>query len=306
MPALARAVGSAEIELDGRRLKLSNLDKLLWRDAGWTKGRMIDFYVRVAPTLLPYVAGRPVTLGRFPDGVEAGGWYQNECRGSPAWLRTHPVRIRSGKVQRFCVVDDAASLVWVANQGAIELHPFLARADRPGEPTALVLDLDPGAPADVVACSRVALWLREALAEGGLEAYVKTSGSVGLHVVVPLNTPHTYAETKAFARSLAARAASEVDGVVDRQNREVRAGKVLVDWLQNDPMRSTVAAYSLRAAGWPTVSTPVSWDEVARCVATGRPETLTFDAPAALERIERLGDIFAPVLRVEQQLPGAT
>ena len=295
--------GTASIEVGGRRIALSNVDKVLWPLAGWTKERMLRYYLRVAPVLLPHVAGRPVTLGRFPDGVEAGGWYQNECRGRPEWMTVHPVRIRSGKVQRFCVVDDAAALAWVANQGTIELHPFLALAERPDEPTAVVFDLDPGRPADAVACARVALWLRSELERLGLAAFAKTSGSVGLHLVVPLNEPHAFAETKAFARSLAGRAAADLDGVVDRQARSARTGKVLVDWLQNDPMRSTVAPYSLRATDWPTVSTPVSWDEVEHCAATGRPEALTFDADAVLARIELHGDLFEPVLMTRQRLP---
>jgi bifunctional non-homologous end joining protein LigD len=291
------------VEVDGRRVAISNPDKLLWRDAGWTKRRMLDYYLAIAPVLLAHVARRPVTLGRFPDGVEAGGWYQNECRGSPEWLATHPVELRTGAVQRFCVVNDVASLAWVANQGAIELHPFLATIDRPDEPAAVVLDLDPGPPADIVDCARVAGWLRSQLARVGLDAVAKTSGSTGLHVFVPLNEPHAYAQTKAFARSLAARAAAELDGVVDRQARSARRGNVLVDWLQNDPMRSTVAPYSLRGTAWPTVSTPITWAEVERCAAAGRPELLTFDAPAVLERVGRLGDLFAPALELRQRLP---
>ena len=305
MIAPAGGEASAALDVGGRRLAFSSLDKVLWPRAGWTKGRMLDYYAAVAPALLPHLAGRPLTLGRFPDGVEAGGWYQNDCRGSPDWLPTHPVRTRAGKLHRFCVVDDLASLLWVANLGTLELHPFLAPAERPDEPTAVVLDLDPGPPADVVECCRVALGLRAALAGHGLEAWPKTSGSVGLHLYVPLNEPHDYAETKAFARALAVRAAGELDGVVDRQKRSERAGRVLVDWLQNDPMRSTVAPYSLRATGWPTVSTPVTWHEVESCAASGRPELLTFDAPAVLERLERLGDLFEAVLCLRQRLPFA-
>ncbi len=246
---------------------------------------MIEYYRAVAPVLLPHLRRRPLTLWRFPAGVQARGWWQNECRGAPAWLAT--VTIRG---QRFCVVDDVRSLVWVANLGTVELHPFLARAEALDEPTAVVFDLDPGPPAAVVDCSHVALRLRELLAERGLASFPKTSGSAGLHVYVPLNAPHAYRETKAFARSLARALAEELaERIVDRQARALRPGKVLVDWLQNDPTRSTIAPYSLRAMPFPTVSTPLTWEEVE---SAQRDEDLVFTAPEVVERVERLGDLF--------------
>jgi bifunctional non-homologous end joining protein LigD len=296
---------SSVLEIEGRSVSVSNLDKVLWPEAGFTKGAMIDYYVRVAPVLLPYLEGRAVTLRRFPDGIEESGWYQNDCPpGAPRWVRTRQVEWPTGTSWEFCAIDDLATLVWVANLAAVELHPFFFRAERPTEATAVIFDLDPGPPADIVDCCRAALLLRDALEALGLAAFVKTSGSIGLHVVVPLNASHSWAEAKAFARQLAGRlAAAEPDQVVDRQSRALRQGKVLVDWLQNDPMRSTVAPYSLRAHGWPTVSAPVTWDEVERTAVEQRAELLTFETSAALERIERLGDPFRPVLELEQRLP---
>lgn len=292
------------LEVEGRRVALSNLDKVLWPEAGFTKGEMLDYYTRVASALLPHVRQRPLSLRRFPDGVEAPNWYQNECRGRPQWLPTLDLPKVGGAPQRFCLVNDLPALLWVVNLATIELHPFLAYGHRPEEPTAAVFDLDPGQPADVVECCRVALHLRAALDGLGLSSFPKTSGAVGLHVYVPLNTPHRYSETKAFARTLAAfLAQEEPELVVDRQARRLRGGKVLVDWLQNDPTRSTVAAYSLRGTAWPTVSTPVSWDEVGETAATGRGEMLTFTPERVLPRLEAHGDLFAPVLQLEQALP---
>lgn len=292
------------LEIEGRRVALSNLEKVLWPDAGFTKGKMLDYYVRIAPALVPHVRGRPLTLRRFPDGVEAPNWYQNECRGPPEWLPTLELPKVGGQPQRFCLVNDLAGLLWVINLATIELHPFLARGDRPDEPTAAVFDLDPGRPADIVDCSRVALRLRDALDGLGLASFPKTSGAVGLHVYIPLNTRHGYAETKAFARTLAAfLAEEEPELIVDRQAKRLREGKVLVDWLQNDPTRSTVAAYSLRGTAWPTVSMPVFWEEIEETASTDRAEMLTFTPDRALARLEAEGDVFTPVLHLEQALP---
>jgi len=293
------------LEVEGRRVAVSNLDKVLWPAAGFTKGAMLDYYVRVAAVLLPHLEGRPVTLRRFPDGIEESGWYQNDCPpGAPSWVRTRVVEWPTGTTWNFCALDDLAALVWVVNLAAVELHPFFVRAQNELEPTAVVFDLDPGPPADVVDCCRVALLLRETLAELGLAAVVKTSGSIGLHVVVPLNASHSWLEAKAFARQVARYLAGEhPEQVVERQARALRRGKVLIDWLQNDPTRSTVAPYSLRAHGWPTVSAPVTWNEVEATAVTERAERLIVEPDGALQRIERLGDLFRPVLEVEQRLP---
>jgi bifunctional non-homologous end joining protein LigD len=265
---------------------------------------MIDYYAAVAPALLPHIRGRAVTLGRFPAGVDKPGFAQTECRGRPDWMATHAVRLRDGRVRHFCVVDDRPSLLWVANQGAIELHPFLARTDRHDQPTHVILDLDPGPGADILDCCRLALRLREVLRALGLEAFVKTSGSLGLHILVPLNTPHTYMETKPFARAVAARLANEVpEQATDRTPIALRVRRVLVDWLGNDASRSTVAPYSLRAADTPTVSTPLKWDEVEAALRAGAPAMVAFTAEDVVARLDAVGDPLAPVLELRQRLP---
>ena len=298
------ADAAVELELDGRTVRLSNLDRVLWPVAGVTKGAVIDYYRRVAPVLVPHLAGRVLTLGRFPEGITGRAWYQTNCRGNPSWLATHIVVGRGGAAFRMCVVNDLPSLVWVVNQGAFELHPFLSRVDRPADPTAVVFDLDPGEPAGLVESCVVALRLRAALDAIGLSSLVKTSGSVGLHVFVPLNTPAAFEDTKTFARDLAARLAAEHrDEVVDVQRKSARVGRVLIDWLQNDPTRSTVAPYSVRASAWPAVSTPVTWDEVERMASERDPGLMTFGPRDVLDRVDRLGDLFRPVLEARQVLP---
>ena len=270
-------------------LALSNATKPLW-PSGFTKGEMADYYRLVAPALLPHLRGRPTTLRRFPDGVEAGGWYQLQWpKGSPAWLPR--ARVRDFEL---ALVEDEASLLWAANLAAIELHPLLARAAEPERPTALVFDLDPGEPADLEDACAVALLIRDELDRLGLRSCPKTSGSLGLHVYVPLNTPTSFDATKALARAVAERLPPH--RVVTTQSRARRAGKVLVDWLQNDAARSTVAPYSLRAAPYPTVSTPLTWEEVEAGAGYFLPGHV-------LDRLERVGDLFAPVLALEQRLP---
>jgi bifunctional non-homologous end joining protein LigD len=218
-------------------------------------------------------------------------------------MSTHELVGARGQPQRLCVVDDLASLVWVANQGTIELHPFLAAADAPDRPLALVFDLDPGPPADVVACCAVALRIRELLEADGLESLAKTSGRVGLHVCVPLDGSATFERTKAYARAVADRLQRETPTLVTaRSRRDLRAGRVLVDWLQNDATRSTAAPYSLRAAPFPTVSAPVTWVEVEETARTRRPERLTFLAADVLRRIDADGDLFVAAARLRQTL----
>lgn len=260
---------------------VSNPDKVLSPAAGFTKAEMVAYYETVAPVLLPHLAGRPVTLWRAPDGVEGPNWYQNELPGRPAWLRTTPVTDTTGKVWRFCLVEDLRTLLWVANLGTIELHPLQP-------PTLAVFDLDPGPPADIVDCCRVALAVRDALGRPGIAALAKTSGSVGLHVYAPLGRERPFERIRSLVRDVAA----QIPGIVLDHRRAARAGNVYVDWRQNDGLRSTVAPYSLRGTGWPTVSTPVTWAEIERCAAAGRPELLVFDAPAVLERVRRHGDLF--------------
>lgn len=288
-----------EVDVEGRTVRLSSLDKLLWPAASFTKGEMIDYYTRVAPVLLPHIAGRPLTLGRFPDGVERYGWYQTNTRVRPDWLPVQPVGD-----QHYCVVNDLASLLWAANIGAIELHPFLAHGETIHEPTAVVFDLDPGPPANVSDCCRVAVWLRAALDRTALASFPKTSGSLGLHVYVPLNTPHTYGETKPFARRIAELLAEHhPDHVVAKMAKSLRIGKVLVDWGQNGQNKSTIAPYSLRGMARPTVATPLTWEEVERAADEKRPELLVFSPDEVLDRLDRFGDAFRPVLDLAQRLP---
>jgi bifunctional non-homologous end joining protein LigD len=299
----ARTDAGRHVEVDGRVVRLTHLDRVLWPSTGFTKGAMLDYYVRVAPTMLPHLRRHPLTMWRYPEGVDAKGWWQNECRGAPEWMPSYEYDGADGRHHRHCVVDDVASLLWVGNQGTIELHPFLFRADEPSLAPVVVFDLDPGDPAMLADACAVGLEVRELLAEAGLRSFAKSSGSKGLHVFVPLGTPHTFEETKAFARAFASILARERDDVVDRQTRSIRRGKVLLDWLQNDAFRSTVAPYSLRATPEPAVSMPVSWDEVERA-AHGDVGPLLPGPVEVLERIERDGDRFAEVLTLRQRLPG--
>jgi bifunctional non-homologous end joining protein LigD len=286
------------VELEGRRLRLTNLEKVLWPEARRTKAWLIEYYTRIAPVLLPHLAKRPLTMRRFPDGVEGVSWHQNECRGEPEWFHVLETPGKGGRLLRFCVVDDLASLVWVANQGTVELHPFQWSVDAPRRPTTLVFDLDPGPPAGLAECARVAVLLRGLLEELGLTSLPKASGSLGLHLHVPLGKPHDGEHVKLFARAVAEALAQEhPDAVIAEVDKSRRAGKVFLDWLQNDPTRQTVSPYSLRGLTWPTVAAPVSWDEVERA------DTLTFLGEDVLERVEREGDLFETVLTLEQQLP---
>jgi bifunctional non-homologous end joining protein LigD len=296
-PAAVPVPDAAEpLELDGHAVRVTHPDRVLWPRAGFTKRQLIEYLLAIAPVLLPHLRCRGITLRRFPEGVDGPGWFQAECRGCPEWMRTFDVTGRGGRTWRYCMVESRAGLAWTANLGTLELHPFLSTIDQPTEPTALVLDLDPGPPAGLLACARVALLLRDRLAVLGLEAYAKTSGSVGLHVEVPLAPGHSFEQTKAFARSLATELSTShptlVTEVIDRTRR---AGLVYLDWIQNDASRSTVAPYSLRATPWPLVSTPLAWHELEAAVAASRPQSLVFTPADVLARVDRLGDLFTPL-----------
>lgn len=295
---------TAEVVVAGRRLRLTSLTKPLWPRAGFTKGAMLEYYAHAAGAIVPQLTGRPCTLARFPEGIDRYGWYQTQCRGCPEWMRTCAITVGGRPTQRYCVVEDEASLLWAANVGAVEFHPLLARCDRLDEPTSLVFDLDPGPPAGVAECCDVALHLRELLDELGMRASVKTSGSLGLHVVVPLAPGAAFAQTKAFARGVARAFARRLpDMVVDRQARDARTGRVLIDWLQNDANRSTVAAWSLRATLTPMVSTPLGWGEVKATARDRRDRRLLFGPSEALERLEAAGDPFAATDEEARALP---
>lgn len=293
------------LDVDGRTLRVSNLDRVLWPSVGFTKAHLLEYYRAIASALLPHARERPMTLARFPEGVEAEGWYQMNVRGGPAWLRTVGIQTQTGQTLHYSVLDDPASLLWAANQGTLEFHPYLARVSTPLHPHALVVDLDPGAPAGVVEAARVAQLARELLEEDGLRCFVKSSGRRGLHLYVPVNGKATYVQTRAYAKALAQELyARRPDAIVLSSAREKRAGKVFIDWQQNHPARSTVAPYSLRAGSFPVVSTPLTWDEVAAAADGRTPGRLVFGPGAALERLGLHGELFAPVVELQQALPG--
>jgi bifunctional non-homologous end joining protein LigD len=290
--------GTAVAEVDGRTVRLSNLDKVLYPKAGFTKRDVIDYYARIAPVLLPHLEDRALTLKRYPNGVEGDFFYEkNAPSHRPDWVRT----ARVGGID-YVVVDGEATLVWLANLADLELHTSLALVTDPARPTLVAFDLDPGAPATIVECCRVAELLHGMFDGLGLESFAKTSGSKGMQVYVPLNSEATFAQTKGFAKAVAELLArEEPDLVVARQTKSARKGKVLVDWGQNDEAKTTITVYSLRAMERPTVSTPLTWDEVR---GARRPEDLVFEAGEVLRRVEEHGDLFAPVLSLVQRLPG--
>ncbi|MHB1533510.1 MAG: non-homologous end-joining DNA ligase [Acidimicrobiales bacterium] len=289
-----------EVEIEGRKLRLSNLDKVLWPATGFTKGQLIDYYARIAPVLLRHLEGRPVTLRRYPNGVDAGSFFEKNCpTHRPPWVQT----VTMGDVG-YCRVDEPATLVWMANLAAIELHPSLARAPNLDRPTALVFDLDPGAPADALTCAQVAIWVRDLLARLGLPSWVKTSGSKGLQVYAPLRQDVTYQQTKPFAQTFARLIERKhPDRVVTTQDRAVRRAKVLIDWSQNTASKTTVAAYSVRALAEPSVSTPLTWDELERALADDDLGALRFGPDQVLARVAADGDLLAPLTEQGAALP---
>jgi bifunctional non-homologous end joining protein LigD len=294
-----------EVEIDGRVLSLSNLEKVMYPEAGFTKGQVVDYYTRIAPAVLPHLRGRPLTLKRYPDGVEGEFFYEKNCpRHRPDWVPTAPVRL-SSKTIDFCVAEDLPTLVWLAQIGDLELHTSLARIEDTTRPAILAFDLDPGPPATVVECAQVALELREVFEHLGMQAFPKTSGSKGMQVYVPLNVEGvSYDDTKGLARAIAQlleRRRPEL--VVSDMKKSLRGGKVLVDWSQNDEHKTTVSVYSLRARAQPTVSTPLRWEEVERTAESGDPDELAFTSDQVLVRIAEHGDLFAPVQELEQPLP---
>lgn len=278
---------------------------MIWPEAGFTKGEAIDYYARIAPALLPHLAGRPLTRVRFPDGIEGQRFYEKRAPShTPAWVRTAPIVMgREGELD-FVVADGLAALTWLGQLAAFELHPSLSRAEDFENPTVVAFDLDPGPPANVIDCCRVALKLRAMFAGLGLECFPKTSGSKGLQVYLPLNSKAGYERTKPFARTVAqALENDDPQHVVSKMKKELRRGKVLVDWSQNDRAKTTVAVYSLRARERPTASTPLRWEEVAAAAEGAGAEDLRFEAADVLERVEEHGDLFAPVLKLKQRLP---
>jgi bifunctional non-homologous end joining protein LigD len=294
------------IEVEGRQLKLSKLDKVLYPHVGFTKGQVIDYYVRIAPVLLPHLSGRPLTLKRYPEGVNGLFFYEKNCpKYRPNWIKTAKIWSEgNNRYMYYCVVEDVATLVWLANLADLELHTSLSRAPQMDRPTVIAFDLDPGPPANIVQCCQVGIWVREIFEQFGLQAFPKTSGSKGLQVYVPLNTEVTYDQTKPFAKAIARLLEERYpDQVVSDMKKSLRGNKVFVDWSQNDSYKTTVCVYSLRAKDQPTVSTPVTWQEVESCLKKGDPELLVFTSDQVLQRVEKHDDLFAPVLKLKQKLP---
>ncbi len=299
---------SQTVEVDGRELKLTNLDKVLYPAVGFTKGEMVDYYAKVAETMVPHLKGRAVTLRRFPEGVDDldSAFFEKRCpKHRPKWVKTTNVRAgpNAGNID-FCVCDGRPTLIWMAQLAAIELHPSLSLGRAPTRPTVLAFDLDPGPPADIVDCCRVAIRLREMFGHFGVQSFPKTSGSKGMQVYVPLNKKTSYDVTKPFAKAIAQLMEKQTpDLVVSKMKKVEREGKVMVDWSQNHRSKTTIAVYSLRARERPTVSTPITWDEVEQAADSGDGSHLVFEGGDVLERIEQHGDLFAPVLELQQDLP---
>jgi bifunctional non-homologous end joining protein LigD len=294
------------VEVQGRKLSLTNLDKVLYPASGFTKGQVVDYYVRVAPYLVPHLARRPLTMKRYPGGVEQEFFFEkNAPMHRPDWVKTAPVWSESNKrTINFLLANDLPTLVWIANLASIELHPSLSLAADIATPTMIVFDLDPGPPANIIQCAQVGLWVREVFDHFGLQSFPKTSGSKGLQIYVPLNTKTTYEQTKSFAHALARLLEHEhPELVVSDMKKAVRTNKVFVDWSQNDQHKTTISVYSLRARERPTVSTPVTWEEVEQALKKKDAGRLVFEAKEVLARVEKMSDLFEPVQKLKQKLP---
>ena len=297
---------SVEVAVEGRQLKLSNLDKVLYPKAGFTKGQVIDYYTRIAPAVLPHLRNRTLTLKRYPNGVDEDYFYEKQSpKHRPEWVETQAVWSEGNSRNiDFTLCNDLPTLVWLANLADLELHTNLSLASDFLKPTMMVFDLDPGPPASIVECCRVGLWIRDLFGQLKVETFAKTSGSKGLQLYIPLNTPVTYEETKTMAHAIAELLEKQhPELVLSKMSKLARESKVFVDWSQNDRIKTTVGVYSLRAKDFPTVSTPVSWEEVEECLEREDAELLSFLSDEVLARYEELGDIFGPVQDLKQKLP---
>jgi len=296
----------SSLEIDGRVLQVSNLEKVMYPEAGFTKADVIDYYIKVSKHILPHLKNRPLTLKRYPDGVTGEYFYEkNAPSHTPAWVKRAVVTRRSsGEKMRYVTINDVPSLVWAANLASLELHVFLARAPKIHQPTSIVFDLDPGEPADVLDCARVSLWIRDLMDQFGMKSFVKGSGSKGLQLYVPLNTATTYEKTKPFAKAIADLLEKEhPDRVEAQMAKKARKGKVFIDWSQNSESKTTVCVYSLRARQRPFVSLPFTWEEIERACKNDDRSTFYIEPDEALERLEKKGDLFEPVLKLKQKLP---
>jgi bifunctional non-homologous end joining protein LigD len=296
----------AQLVVEGKKLAVSNLNKVLYPKAGFTKGQVIDYYIRIAPVLLPHLRDRPLTMKRYPNGVDAQFFYEKNCPSHrPSWVKTAKVWSHgNNRMMDYCLAQDLPTLVWAANLADLELHTSLARKKDVARPTMMVFDLDPGPPADIVQCCQVALWLRELLQAMKLKSFAKTSGSKGLQIYVPLNSAVTFDQSKDLSLALAQHLEREHSGLVlSKMAKALRKGKVFVDWSQNDEHKTTVCVYSLRAKEEPTVSTPVEWEEVERCLKKKKADLLRFRCDQTLARVDKMGDLFEAVETLKQKLP---
>jgi len=300
---LSAKPANRRLNLDGREVILTNLDKVLYPKTGFTKADVVNYYIAIAPYMQPHLERRPLTLKRYPNGVEGSYFYEKRCPPyHPDWVTT--IEAGRTKVVNYCSIEDRASLVWVANLASLELHTMLSRAEDVQRPTLIAFDLDPGPRTDILDCAQVALNLRSVLTRVGLESFVKTSGGKGLHLYIPLNTPAGFDETKEFAHAISLLMKRFYpDKVVSNMRKILREGKVLLDWSQNDDHKTTVCAYSLRAHERPYVSTPLSWKELEKALQKRDVKLLQFEAEQVLERVREQGDLFAPVATLEQELP---
>jgi len=293
-----------QLDIGGTPVAVSNIDKVLYPKNGFTKGQVIDYYIRVSPYLLPHLKDRPITLKRYPNGVEGFFFYEKNCPPHPKWVTTTNVPRSEGRDISYCLLNSLPALVWAGNLADLELHTFLHTARSLERPTVIAFDLDPGAPADLVSCCEVALRLKSLFEKWGLTCFPKTSGSKGLQVYVPLNTAVTYEKTKPFAHAVAELLERETpELIVSKMQKSLRKGKVFVDWSQNDSHKTTVTVYSLRATEQPRVSTPLTWEEVRKTVKSRSAASIQLDSEALLKRVKSKGDLFAPVLSLKQKLP---
>ena len=283
---------AVDLELDGRTVRITHPRRVIWPATGTEKLTLVEYLVEIAPVMLPYLRHRPTMLWRFPEGVDGPGWFQAQCRSRPPWVATHDIVGRRGDLLRYCVIDEPATLAWLANLGTIELHPHGWTVDRPDEPSALVIDLDPGPPAGVREAAVAARLAADRLRSAGLQPVVKTSGRSGLHVAAALGPGERFDRVKAMGRSLADELAeARPDLLIARNDRADRAGRVYVDWIQNDRNRQLIAPYSPRATPIPTVSMPLTWDEV-DAAADGHVSALRPSFRSMLRRVERIGDLW--------------
>jgi bifunctional non-homologous end joining protein LigD len=294
------------VEMAGRRLPLSNLEKDLYPSYGFTKARILEYYRTIAPFILPHLKDRALTLKRYPEGVEGDFFFEKRCPGHrPAWVKTAEIAQDQGEALKFCVVNDLETLLWVGNLASLELHVPLARTGSPRTPDSMVFDLDPGEPADILACARVAMILQDLLFRMGLVSSVKTSGQKGLHVLVPLNREDTtFEDTKIFSKAVAGIIQKHYpDLVTSKMSKQERIGRVFINWSQNDASKTMICVYSLRAREKPLVSFPLEWGELEKLVRQGDPEKFQITHSEAVRRTEEKGDLFREVLVKEQRLP---